>query len=58
MSLTPIGCNLSGRTDFLIHGDSIDAHHQGNASQGCIILPPEVRKAIWDTNDRTLSVEF
>ena len=58
LSLTPFGHTAQNRTSFLIHGDSEAPHRQGNASEGCIILPLEVRKAIWDTHDRVLRVQF
>lgn len=43
-----------GRSGFLIHGDSVK--EPGTASEGCIILPREVRKAIWASADRELEV--
>ena len=58
LSLVPIGHDPSGRTAFLIHGDYRDATRQGTASQGCIILPLEVRKTIWDSLDRMLSIQL
>jgi len=42
--LTPDGHDAHGRSEFLIHGDS--KTDPGNASEGCIILGPEVRKKI------------
>ena|ERR1700680_4330878 len=57
LSLTPTGHDAHGRSGFLIHGDSMDPKHQGHASEGCIILPPDVRKAIWESNDRILYVK-
>jgi hypothetical protein len=42
--LTPDGHEAHGRTEFLIHGDSVDA--PGTASEGCIILSPAIRKKI------------
>jgi hypothetical protein len=58
LSLAPIGHEANGRTAFLIHGDYRDATRQGTASEGCIILPLDVRKAIWNSNDRMLSVQL
>jgi hypothetical protein len=58
LSLTPMGHSAHGRKAFLIHGDYIDARKEGTASEGCIILPLEVRKAIWDSNDRVMSVQL
>jgi hypothetical protein len=55
MSLTsPPGTQVFGRTDFLIHGDS--RAHPGEASAGCIILPPDVRRRIAASGDTTLEV--
>lgn len=58
LSLAPLGHNAHGRTEFLIHGDYIDARKKGSASEGCIILPLDVRKAIWDSLDRIMSVQL
>lgn len=45
LRLTPAADNeMFGRGDFLIHGDN--AHANRSASEGCIILPPDVRAAI------------
>ena len=44
----------TGRSAFRIHGDSIKA--PGTASKGCIILPPNVRRQIWNSGDRELEV--
>lgn len=41
-----------GRSGFLIHGDSAT----GNASTGCIILGPIIRKYIRDSGDQELKV--
>lgn len=55
LPLTPDSKNLMwGRYGFLIHGDSVVA--PGTASQGCIIMPPDVRRAIWTDSDHTLQV--
>lgn len=48
------GTNTFGRTGLLIHADSI--HHPGEASTGCIILPPPVRHNIATSTDRKLEV--
>lgn len=45
---------MFGREGFLMHGDSIQ--HPGNASEGCIIMPREVRTQVWDSGDRALTV--
>ena len=54
MDLTPYGHSAHNRTNFRIHGDSIS--HPGNASEGCIILPFEMRKLIAESGDHLLSV--
>lgn len=46
--------NETGRGAFRIHGDSVRA--PGTASSGCIILPRNVREAIWRSGDRDLIV--
>jgi len=46
--------NMLGRSEFLIHGDSINS--PGNASEGCIIMPYTARLAIWESNDHMLEV--
>jgi hypothetical protein len=48
------GTETFHRGGFLIHGDSIA--HPGEASHGCIILPHEVREAIWNSGIRELEV--
>lgn len=53
--LTPKGgTDTKGRSEFRIHGDSVA--HPGEASHGCIILPPDVRHAIIATGDTDLTV--
>lgn len=54
MSLGPIGHLALGRTDFLIHGDS--RNRPGDASEGCIILSPDVRRLIAASGDTVLEV--
>lgn len=50
MPLVPAASNqMFGRSEFLIHGDSIE--DPGNASRGCIILPHDVRVAINASED-------
>jgi RHS repeat-associated protein len=44
-------CNRAG---FLIHGSN-DPNHQ-NASQGCIVLPPNIRHKIGQSSDKKLKV--
>lgn len=52
--LAPVGHNAHGRTEFLIHGDS--KKDPGNASEGCIILGPDVRKKIAESGVTQLRV--
>jgi hypothetical protein len=52
MNLTPVGHNARGRTLFRIHGNN----KKDNASEGCIILPPNVRQMIANSLDRDLEV--
>jgi len=55
MPLTPnAGNQMFGRSEFLIHGDSID--NPGNASEGCIILDRFTREKIWESRDHILQV--
>jgi len=43
-----------GRDDFRIHGDNRSHNH--SASEGCVILPPDVREQIQDSGDTDLWV--
>lgn len=54
LPLSPIGHNALGRTAFQIHGDS--NRNPGTASEGCIILGPQIRRKIWNSGVRTLVV--
>jgi hypothetical protein len=54
LDLTPKGHNALGRSEFLIHGDSIK--NPGKASEGCIILPKLVREKIANSGDKVLKV--
>lgn len=56
MALSPVGHNARGRTNFLIHGDSRDC--PGSASEGCIVLPLDIRKRIADSGDISLMVTW
>lgn len=49
-----IGNVMYGRSGFLMHGDSV--HAPGTASHGCIILPRDIRHAVWESGDRQLQV--
>ena len=52
--LPDVGNNMFGRSEFLIHGDSIE--RPGQASEGCIIMPRFAREAIWNGGDHRLQV--
>jgi hypothetical protein len=55
MRLTPDpGNTMYGRAGFLIHGDTPSMDH--TASDGCVILPHDVREAIWSSGDTRLTV--
>lgn len=55
MPLLPDPTNqMFGRNSFYIHGDS--AEHPGLASHGCIVMPRNIREAIWASGDRILQV--
>lgn len=43
-----------GRSGFLMHGDSKE--RPGTASQGCIIMPKQVREQVWNSGDHDLKV--
>lgn len=45
-----------GRTGFRIHGDSLKAPGERQASHGCIVAAVNVRVALRDSPDRTLLV--
>jgi RHS repeat-associated protein len=48
------GTNTFGRHFFRMHGDNSLLNH--SASQGCIIMPPDVRRKVWNSNDHALTV--
>jgi hypothetical protein len=51
--LTPTqGTDTHGRSGFLIHGDN----EYNDASTGCIVMPPNVRRLLMNTADNTLTV--
>lgn len=55
LPLTPDSTNTEyGRSDFLIHGDSIK--QPGTASHGCIITARAIRETIRDSGDNRLQV--
>ena len=53
LPLTPVDslAKSSGRGPFLIHGES-KFGSPGNASEGCPILNPTIRRWIWNSGDR------
>lgn len=53
MNLDPApGTDTKGRSLFRIHGNNA----ANDASHGCIILPPDARREIWESGDHALSV--
>jgi hypothetical protein len=55
MPLTPDpGNRMYGRAGFLIHGDNHLMNH--TASEGCIVLPNDVRQGISNGDDKWLEV--
>jgi hypothetical protein len=48
------GTDTRGRSAFFMHGDNAAADH--SASDGCIIMPPQVRAAVRDSGDHDLTV--
>lgn len=55
MRLTPSPENeMFGRADFFLHGDK--QSDPGNASEGCIILPRNLREAFWNSGDHNIQV--
>ena len=55
LPLSPVANSETfGRSEFLVHGDSI--HAPGQASHGCIILPRAAREEISSSGDRLLVV--
>lgn len=53
MNLDPDACtNTFGRSLFRIHGNN----STNDASHGCIILPPDARRAVWNSGDHELQV--
>ncbi|MGH9418143.1 MAG: tlde1 domain-containing protein [Terriglobales bacterium] len=54
MRPSPAAGNATKRTNFWIHGDT--AAHNHTASEGCIILPRDVRDVIAASGDTQLQV--
>ena len=55
MSLSPNPANkMFGRSGFFIHGDSVTKPR--GASEGCIILPRQIREEIHASGDHTIIV--
>jgi hypothetical protein len=44
--------NTYGRSLFRIHGNN----ERNDASHGCIILPPDARRAVWNSGDHQVTV--
>jgi hypothetical protein len=53
-ALDAIGFDPHGRSAFFIHGDNASANH--TASDGCIILGPDLRHAIRDSGETSITV--
>lgn len=47
---------MQGRGHFYMHGDMIG--HPGEGSDGCIIMPPNVRAMVAASPDKTLEVRY
>ena len=55
MYLQPsVGNTMFGRSGFFMHADSIS--HPGQASEGCIVMPLNVRQQVATSSDRRLQV--
>jgi len=55
MDLVPDPTNqMFGRSDFRIHGAAKKSPEL--SSEGCIVMPPAVRKTIWASGDHTIQV--
>jgi len=52
--LEPVGFDPHGRSGFFVHGDNASADH--TASDGCIILSPNIRHRMRDSGDTSLTV--
>jgi Protein of unknown function (DUF2778) len=57
LPLTPAeGTETFGRSGFRIHGDEISEAGKELASHGCIVMPLNVREAVWQSGDTDLEV--
>jgi hypothetical protein len=57
MDLTPVGHDAHRRTEFQIHGETVDPNRpRGEASTGCIVTPRNVRERIFRSGDHVLEV--
>jgi hypothetical protein len=55
MNLVPDAINeMFGRSEFRIHGAALE--HPELSSEGCIVLPHDVRQIVWDSGDHRLQV--
>lgn len=48
------GNTMFGRGHFYMHGDTTPS---GNASEGCIIMPRNIRNLCWNSDDHQLTVK-
>jgi hypothetical protein len=60
-SVAPVGHDAAGRQGFMLHADYYKSDPakgrvKGDASEGCIILPPDVRRQIWTSGDHLIFV--
>jgi hypothetical protein len=55
LDLSPIGHNAHNRTNFQIHGDN-RTPQPNDASNGCVILPRNIRERISNSGDTILTV--
>jgi hypothetical protein len=46
--------DMCGRGGFYCHGDKIS--DPGNGSEGCIVMPNEIRHKMWDSIDHVIAV--
>lgn len=46
--------NMKGRSGFFMHGDNSRLNH--TASNGCVIMPPQVRKTVNEASVKQLTV--
>lgn len=54
--LIPSCHNALDRTHLRMHGATIDESRRGEESDGCVILPFDIRKKVFDSNDKIFDV--